>query len=131
MHENKETNTPQTYCMTKTHTAIYLDPITMKAGDIIDVSDREDNWQGWIWVWCTNQSGKSGWVPKGYVVQNGEIWRACYDYSAVELSVEVGEKVEVLQQESGWIWCRNERGESGWVPAESSSRETARVSPTC
>ena len=118
MHEDKGTNTPQTYCVTKAHRASYSDPITMRADDIIEVSDKEDDWQGWTWVWCTNEGGKSGWVPKGYVVPDEGVWRARYDYSAMELSVEVEERVEVSQQESGWVWCTNERGASGWVPVE-------------
>jgi uncharacterized protein YgiM (DUF1202 family) len=118
MHEDKETNTLQTYCVIKAHTAVYPDPITMQVGDIIDVSDKEDDWQGWTWVWCTNQGGKSGWVPKGYVIQDEGVWRARYDYSAMELSVEIGERVEVLQRESGWVECTNDRGARGWVPAE-------------
>ncbi len=119
MHEDRGTNTSQTYCVTKAYKAVYPDPITMRADDMIEVSDKEDDWQGWTWVWCTNQGGKSGWVPKGYVIQDKKgIWRARYDYSAMELSVEVEERVEVSQQESGWVWCTNERGASGWVPVE-------------
>ena len=118
MHENKDIAKGHTYLVTKAYEATYPDPITMRAGDSIEVSDKEDNWQGWLWVWCTNQSGKSGWVPRGYVVQVEGVWRARYDYAAVELSVAVGEMIVVSQQESGWLWSTNEHGKSGWVPAE-------------
>ncbi len=103
----------------KEHKAIYPDPITMHMGDVIDVSDKEDTWNGWIWIWCINQQGKSGWVPKSYVEYRDGIWKARYDYTALELSVSIGEIVTVMQEESGWLWCINQSGEKGWVPAES------------
>ncbi len=118
MQEDKGANIQRICYVTKEHHASYLDPITMHAGEIIEASGREDNWQGWIWLWRTNQQGKSGWVPKGFVTQVDGIWKAHYDYSALELSVSVGERVIVLQKESGWLWCTKQNGESGWVPAE-------------
>lgn len=98
--------------------AVYPDPITMRAGEALEMSGKEDNWNGWIWVWCTNQQGKSGWVPKGYVEQTGTTVRARFDYEARELSVSVGEELIVEKEESGWMWCTNVHGKSGWVPAE-------------
>jgi Variant SH3 domain len=49
--------------VTAEHVASYNDPITMRANDELTLSDKEDNWHGWTWIWCTNQAGKSGWVP--------------------------------------------------------------------
>ena len=43
---------------------------------------------------------------------------ALCDYEATELSVSVGEELIMGKEESGWIWCTNQDGESGWVPAE-------------
>lgn len=38
------------------HVPLYLDPITLKAGEAMVTDGREDNWQGHIWVWCVNYS---------------------------------------------------------------------------
>lgn len=43
----------------------------MRAGEELVVNGKEDAWNGnvnWIWVWCSNAEGKSGWVPEEYVV---------------------------------------------------------------
>jgi hypothetical protein len=38
------------------------------------------------------------------------------DYEATELSVSVDEKLVVTgEEESGWVWCTNQTGQSGWV----------------
>ena len=100
------------------HAASYSDPITMRANEELTMSDKEDNWHGWTWIWCTNQAGKSGWVPKKYVERHEDKGIAHYDYDAIELSVHIGEEVLVAQFESGWLWCSNQQGRSGWVPAE-------------
>jgi hypothetical protein len=99
--------------------AAYTDPITMKAGEPLVLDGREDNWRGWTWLWCSNQRGKSGWVPQSYVQgteQEGYV--ASSDYSAQELSMQMGEALLVAQFESGWFWCSDQHGQSGWVPAE-------------
>ncbi len=98
--------------------AAYTDPITMKAGEPLILSGKEDNWHGWTWLWCTNQQGKSGWVPQDYIIQSAKDSVARCDYTAIELSVRSAEVLLVAQFESGWLWCTNQRGQSGWVPAE-------------
>ncbi len=104
------------------HQASYPDPISVQAGEELYVSGKEDNWRGWIWLWCENSAGKSGWVPRGYVERRDEKHVARYDYDAIELSVRAGEEVTLEKEESGWFWCVNQAGKSGWVPAEKIER---------
>jgi SH3 domain len=98
--------------------AAYSDPITMHSGEELQLSEKKDNWHGWIWLWCTNQAGKSGWVPECYIEQTGNAGKALYDYDAIELSVSMGEVLSIEKEESGWLWCSTQQGKSGWVPAE-------------
>jgi len=70
------------------------------------------------WIWCTNDAGKSDWVPENWVEIEGESCVMKRDYNAVELSVEVGEVVTIDFEESGWAWATKEGGESGWVPLD-------------
>ena len=37
-------------------------------------------------------------------------------YSARELTVTAGQELGIEQEESGWFWCRDQQGRSGWVP---------------
>ena len=72
-----------------------------------------------MWIWCTDQRGKSGWVPKDGIDfhANSTIGIARYDYAATELTVAVGDELVVEREESGWLWCTDQRGKSGWIPA--------------
>ncbi|MBF6590902.1 MAG: SH3 domain-containing protein [Ktedonobacterales bacterium] len=101
----------------------YPDPISVGAGETIAVSEKSDQWAGnpaWVWLWCTDARGKSGWVPSRWIEfdtagGNGQIRR---DYSARELGVARGEELWAEREESGWLWCVSARGQSGWVPAD-------------
>jgi hypothetical protein len=107
--------------VTADYRAQYSDPISVRAGEALEVSGREDRWDDkpdWVWLWCTDPRGKSGWMPQGYVELIGGQGRARRDYAATELSVSAGETVNAEQEESGWLWCTNQQGGSGWVPAD-------------
>jgi len=94
----------------------YPDPLIISAGEELMIGEKESGWSGW--VWCTNQGGESRWVPEKYVERKGDTGIARYDYEATELSVSVGEELVMGKGESGWIWCTNQKGQSGWVPAD-------------
>ena len=81
---------------------------------------RETEWPGWIW--CTNDSGKSAWVPENWVEIEGDSCVMKRDYDSTELSVEAGEVLSVESEESGWAWATKEGRESGWVPLENLER---------
>jgi hypothetical protein len=104
--------------VTKPYNKIYHDPIIIKQGEEVEVSDKQDNWNGFIWVWCTNQAGKSGWVAPEFLEIEGSKGIAKRDYSAMELNASIGDEMVVVENANGWLWCINESGESGWIPAE-------------
>ena len=101
----------------------YPDPITVTAGETLHISKKVFYWNDnpdWMWVWCTDQRGKSGWVPRNAVDSrsDGTTGTACYNYCATELTVVVGEELMVTQEANGWFWCINSQGKSGWVPSD-------------
>jgi hypothetical protein len=102
----------------KAYERVYDDPITMVAGEAIEATERTDDWNGHLWVWCVNSRGKGGWVPDSFIqtTNGGSIAR--YDYSAMELTASEGESVAILQETHGWYWCTNVEGVSGWIPVE-------------
>jgi len=107
----------QTKCrVTSAYQSPYSDPLVIRAGEELAIGEKESEWSGW--VWCTNQSGKSRWVPEKYVQRRGDTALALRDYEATELTVSVGEELTMGEEESGWIWCTNQKGQSGWVPAD-------------
>lgn len=92
------------------------EPIMMKAGDSLKVEDRQTDWIGW--VWCVHPSGKSSWVPENFIQREGDTALATQEYDATELTAAEGQKLEIVDEEAGWYWCKSEAGDSGWVPAE-------------
>jgi hypothetical protein len=119
----KTTGQPQMYRVIADYQALYPDPLSMRAGEPLNVSEKAEYWNDnpdWMWIWCTDQRGKSGWVPKGGIDfhATGTTGTARYDYTATELTVAVGEELVVEREESGWLWCTDQQGKSGWVPAD-------------
>jgi hypothetical protein len=107
--------------VTTSYEAQYADPITFHAGEEVAVTDREEPWQenpDWVWVWCTDARGKSGWVPRGYVQRRGAAGVGLRDYSAVELTVVTGAMLTVEEEQAGWLLCVADDGRRGWVPLE-------------
>ena len=103
--------------------ASYPDPFSVTVGETFQVSERADTWNSnpeWIWIWCTDRREKQGWVPKTMITFNsdGITGTARSPYTATELTVAVGEELVAHQEESGWVWCSNHQGKSGWVPLD-------------
>jgi uncharacterized protein YgiM (DUF1202 family) len=100
----------------------YTDPLAFSAGEELTVGEKESEWPGW--VWCTNRAGKGRWVPEAYVERRGSTCVMLCDYEATELPVSAGEVLAISgKEESGWIWCTNQAGQSGWVPMDNVSME--------
>ncbi|MCD4699213.1 MAG: hypothetical protein K8R91_01395 [Phycisphaerae bacterium] len=98
----------------KSHTTDQTKPLQLKTGEKIEIGERKPESKGWIW--CIDSMGLEGWVPESYLAKNNEGVFARYDYSARELTVRIGEILVTGRQESGWAWCTNTSGQSGWVP---------------
>jgi uncharacterized protein YgiM (DUF1202 family) len=94
----------------------YRDPVVVRKGESLTVGDRTTHWEGWIW--CTTRNGKSRWFPASFLEDTGDLVTLLRDYEATELSVRVGEQLALGEDVAGWIWCTNEEGRSGWVPAD-------------
>lgn len=96
------------------HRATYADPLRVRAGDLLQVGGRDEEFPGW--VWCTGPDGRSGWVPEKDLERTERGAVARRDYSARELDVRAGEEVIPSEEECGWVWVTNASGEAGWVP---------------
>jgi len=94
----------------------YPDPFFARKGDRLTIGKKDSPWPGWLW--CTTTGGESRWLPKSYLEIKGEIGTVLYDYSAVELTVRVGEQLTIIKEAEGWYWCTNSRDLTGWVPGE-------------
>lgn len=106
----------KTFRVVRTHQASTANPLIVRQGDEVTISDKTTEYAGWIW--CTTTTGKSGWVPENFVERDGEQGTMRRDYDATELTVEAGREFTVLETESGWAWCTDQQGTTGWLPLE-------------
>jgi hypothetical protein len=92
------------------------DVLDVSAGDELSYERRKTIYPGWIW--CTDSRGDQAWIPEAYVSIEGHMCRMIRDYISKELLTNVGDKVDVVEIESGWAWVVNGKGEKGWIPIE-------------
>ncbi len=98
----------------KEYNSPYTDPLFFKKNEEVFIGEKDSEWFGWIW--CTNQSGDSRWVPENYLDFHGDKGVLNRDYNAVELNVKIGEELFIEEEEAEWFWVINQQGKKGWVP---------------
>ncbi len=103
-------------CVVANHNRSYEAPIIGAAGDVLKIGPRDEDAPSWIW--CEHSvSGLTGWVPDAFLEHQDEqaaVLRR--DYSAMELSVFIGQTLQTFETVAGWTWCESSQGEAGWVP---------------
>jgi len=100
----------------KSYITRFTDPIILKKGEHVKTGKKDNRWVGWIW--CKTENGNEGWAPENILEINQTEALVTADYNATELSVAVGEELELFQRESGWVWCHRQNGDEGWIPLE-------------
>lgn len=108
-----------THLVIAPHRNEYPTPIRLKKGDALSVGERYKGPEAWAdWYLCTADGQAPGWVPSQVIDPLGQgLGRALQDYSAQELDVEVGERLQARHALNGWLWCVHAvTGLEGWVP---------------
>ena len=106
----------QLYRVVKPYDSVYPEPLVFRTAEELVITDKESPWRGWIW--CTNQSGESRWIPENYVERKDNKGTMRCDYDATELTANIGEELIIEKEESGWFWCINQKKQRGWIPIE-------------
>ncbi len=97
-----------------TYQAQFLDPIAFVQGEQVQLQQRDTQWPEFIWA--IDIRGRSGWVHDSFIDVTAFPTISVRDYDARELSVEVGDEVEIIESLGGWHWCQNKFGIRGWIP---------------
>jgi len=100
----------------KAYNSAYPNPLRLRQNDQLRLGEKESEWPGWLW--CTDQNSNSGWVPENYVRIAGDKGVMTCDYDATELTVQPGDQVTIIKEESGWYWCMDKSPRYGWLPKE-------------
>ena len=103
------------YRVVESYSSPYMRGVTFRAGERLRFERRESEWDGWMW--CTSEAGEEAWTPEAWVeIEGDDTCTMKRDYNARELSVAAGDEVRAIEEQSGWAWCANAAGETGWVP---------------
>jgi SH3-like domain-containing protein len=97
--------------------ASYENPIALAVGDEVWLSGKIDNWDGHVWAWAKDRTGREGWIPDNLAEDVGDRTYARSSFSAQELTCQSGEKLDGIDKTHGWVLCRNADGLVGWVPS--------------
>ena len=108
---------PRHYRVTKEYQSPYPEPIIFHKGEKVSISKEftdDPDWKNW--VWCEGQNNNEAWVPKQYLEIKGNTGTFLIDYNALELSVVVGEVLNIHETVNGFGMAEKQNGERGWVP---------------
>jgi hypothetical protein len=99
-------------------------PLTLKAGDPVNLGDAHPQRAGY--VWANDGSISAGWVPLDLIDRSQTQARALKDYCSAELATQHGERVRLVWEDrthAAW-WCESRDSERGWVWATTCSSTT-------
>src|SRR5258708_37721699 len=95
----KTTGQSRMYQVIADHQALYPDPLSVMAGEPLEVSERVEDWNenpDWIWLWRTDQRGKSGWEPQDTIDFHASLTRIARSYyTATERTGAVRDELDV------------------------------------
>jgi hypothetical protein len=108
---------PERYRVIRDYRSPYPEPIMFLKGEKVTVGEEYTEDPDWKdWVWCSGQGEKSAWVPKQYLDTEACSGVFKSDYNARELSVQVGETLDVYEIVNGFGMAQKQDGLRGWVP---------------
>lgn len=91
------------------------EPLNLRTGDRVEVGRRDDTWPDFLW--CSCPAGE-GWVYEGYLAVEGSTATALRAYETTELTAVRGERLAIVGEAGGWVFCEGSGGRRGWIPAE-------------
>ena len=108
---------PKHYRVTEEYQSPYPESIIFHKGEKVSISKEFTDDPDWKdWVWCEGQNNNEAWVPKQYLEIKGNTGTFLIDYNALELSVVVGEVLNIHETVNGFGMAEKQNGERGWVP---------------
>lgn len=93
--------------------------MVMRPGDELKVENETSKaWPAFVLV--TNKKGERGWVPERYLRRSETSAVASKEYDTKTLNPSIGEVLTVIEEdiESGWVWCRDKKGNLGWFASD-------------
>jgi len=94
-------------------------------GDIVKIGEEFNDDPDWKdWVWCKGMNNIKAWAPKQYLEIRDKQATFNRDYNAMELSLTVGEILEVYEIVNGFGIAEKPDGMRGWAPMKYMEKES-------
>ncbi len=111
------------YYVIQDYQSPYPTPIIFHKGEDVEVGNEFTDDPDWKdWVWCEGEHDNKAWVPKQYLGIQANKITFIADYNALELSVTVGEVLNIYEIINGFGMAEKPDGARGWVPMRNLSR---------
>ena len=115
---------PKRYRVIAEYQSPYPDPIIFHEGEKVTIGKEFTDDPDWKdWVWCEGEHDQEAWVPKQHLEIRGNTGRFITDYNALELSVAIGETLNIYEIVNGFGMAEKSNGECGWVPIKNLQEE--------
>ena len=103
------------YRVAREHNAAFTYAMVATEGDIVSVGKEDPEMPGWFW--CKDSKSVEMWVPSTHLRIEGTTGVFNQPYNSIELTVEVGDVVQLLGEMLGWAECLDAKWRYGWVPS--------------
>lgn len=108
---------PGTYRCIKEYVSPYPDSILFLKGERVQIGEEYEEEPDWKdWVRCQARDNREAWIPNSYLEVKENEGSLLQDYDARELSLSVGEVLEITEIVNGFGLAEKMDGELGWVP---------------
>ena len=106
-----------TYRCIKEYRSPYPDSIAFIKGERVLIGEEYEGDPDWIdWIRCQAPDRREAWIPKSYLVINGDEGSLVRDHDALELSLSIGDVVEISEIVKGFGLAEKNDGRRGWAP---------------
>ena len=105
------------YRVIKDYESPYPHPLTFHKGEVVNLGEEFSDDLDWKdWIWCEDANGVKAWAPKQYLEISEAQGTFIRDYNAMELSLSVGDVLEVDEIVNGFGMAEKADGDRGWAP---------------
>ena len=106
-----------TYRCIKEYLSPYPDSIMFSKGERVQIGEEYEGDPDWKdWIRCQASNNREAWIPKLYLVINEDEGVLLREYDALELSLSVGDVLEIREIVNGFGRAEKMNGEQGWAP---------------
>ena len=103
------------YRVAREHKASFTYAMVASEGDVVSVVREDPEMPGWFW--CRDSKSVEMWVPSTHMKIDGAKGVFTQPYNSIELTVGVGDVIQLLGEVLGWAECLNVKWCYGWVPS--------------